>query len=95
MVKKEELIGLKGEGWEIVGIEWEGETYYYPAEVDGQARSYWEFPTIDEYVKHKVKKSRPTIRYVVAGNPILAEYALQEMGINCMSTLPERLDVYL
>jgi len=42
-----------------------------------------------------VRKSRLTIRYIVAGNPIMAEDWIQEqLGCSAMSIGPYTVDVY-
>lgn len=90
------LVGTKGEDFEIIACDGQGVTEYYPAiDEQGNEKSIFDFDNFDEYLKHKVKKTRLTARYTVFGNPIAAEeYVLESIGCNAMAIGPHTLDVY-
>jgi hypothetical protein len=98
MVNVSKVIGLEGgqDGtWFHILSEGErGETAYYPCVIDGKdvQRGDVDF---DTYMAHKVKRTRATIRLVVAGNPISAEDVVRGiLGCDCMATGSQQLDVY-
>lgn len=96
----ENLIGLEGgQGgtyWKVLAEVERGLTTYYPAVIDGQEKAYSEFSDFDEYLAHKVRRQRMTVRLLVAGNPIAAEEAVSAaIGWRCLATGPYTLDVYV
>lgn len=95
-----QIVGLEGgEGechWKIIAEEGQGVTDYYPAVDDnGNEVEFFDWDSPEEYVKHKVKKSRLTVRYSVLGNPIQAEEDISRLlDCHCMAVGPNTLDVY-
>lgn len=92
------LIGAKGDGWQIIACEGQGVTPYYPA-VDENGNELDLYDDLngdfDEYLRRKTKRMRLTVRYTVYGNPIFAEeYVRETTGCLCLSTSPTTIDVY-
>lgn len=94
----DKVIGLQGghdaTWFHILAEADRGETPYYPSIKDGRELRWSEVP-FEEYMAHKVKKMRATIRLTVAGNPIAAEDVVSGiLGCKCLATGPNTLDVY-
>jgi len=95
------LVGLKGGGqnetyWEVVAVAQPFSSKYYPAVVDGQVKSYFDFGSLDEYVAAKAERRRVTVRLTIAGNPVAAEEEIRaRTGKQCLSTTPNSLDIYV
>lgn len=90
------LEGGKDATWfRVLGVEWRGETKYYPAIVDGQERGWAEFARLDDYLAAKQERTRRTVRLTVAGNPITAEDAISRvLGCKALAIGPTAVDVY-
>jgi hypothetical protein len=93
------LIGSKGGHdatyWEILGIAGEGETEYYPSiGADGQEIPY-RLGHDAEYWAHKTRRTRRTVRLIVAGNPISAESYCKDLGYRCFAASATTLDIYV
>lgn len=79
----------------VLGVEWRGETTYYPAIVDGVERGWSEFARLEDYLAAKQERTRSTIRLTVAGNAVTAEDAISRvLGCKALSTTPHSVDVY-
>jgi hypothetical protein len=95
-----ELEGLKGghneTWWEVVAVSEPFSSKYWPAVVDGQEKSYFDFDSLDKWAAAKVERRRVTVRLTIAGNPIAAEEAISERtGKQCLATTPNSLDIYV
>lgn len=89
--------GENGAWFHILAEQERGETDYYPALAeDGTLLTLRDVHfDLNEYMAHKVKRTRTTIRLIVAGNPIAAEDVVSELlGCKCFAIGPNTLDVY-
>lgn len=81
--------------FEILGIEGEGMSNYFPSiDENGQEIPYT-FANEKAYWQHKTKRSRYTVRFTVAGNTVSAESALREEGWTCSACDSTAVDVYV
>lgn len=92
------VVGIKGGEdatfFEILAVEGEGETAYYPCVIDGREVA-WSEVDFDIYVANKVKRIRRTVRLVVAGNAVSAEDVVRGiLNCNAIAIGPASLDVY-
>lgn len=95
------VIGLEGgsdAAWfKVLGEKGRGKTARYPAvDADGNEIPWHSFKgTFDEYMALKVKREQETIRLVVAGNPVSAESAIEDvLGCVAFSTSSNTVDIY-
>jgi hypothetical protein len=94
----EKVVGIKGgeDGtfFEILAIEGEGETAYYPCVIDGR-EVRWSEVDFATYMANKVPRTKITVRLVVAGNAVAAEDVVRGiLGCNAVAIGPASLDVY-
>lgn len=92
------IVGIKGGEngtfFEVLGVEGEGETAYYPCVIDGR-EVMWSEVDFDTYMANKVKRIRRTVRLVVAGNAVSAEDVVRGiLNCNALAIGPTSLDVY-
>ena len=92
------IVGVKGGTnetfFEILAVENEGETEYYPCIIDGR-QVMWSEVDFNTYMANKVKRIRRTVRLVVAGNAVSAEDVVRGiLNCNALAIGPTSLDVY-
>lgn len=93
------VIGLEGGSdatwFKVLAESGRGEAKYYPAVVDGEIKSWVDFPNFDDYLAAKVERTRSIIRFTVAGNAVVAEDAISKL-LDCkaLAGSPTSVDVY-
>jgi hypothetical protein len=95
MIDISKIIGIEGGHdatyYKVLGVEGEGVTSYWPSIKDGEILSF-DHP---EYWDYKVKRTRRTVRVIVAGNAVCAEEAIrQTLGCKAMATQPYTVEIY-
>lgn len=93
------VIGLEGgqdSTWfKVLSEVGRDKTKYWPAVVDGVEVGRSDFASWDDYWAHKVERERETIRFLVAGNAVVAEEAIAHMlGCKALATMPTTVDAY-
>lgn len=96
----QELVGLKGGSdetyWQVIAVSEPYSSKYWPAIVDGEEKSYFDFPDLDSFFAAKVERRRVAVRLTIAGNPIAAEDEIsRRTGKRCLATTPNSLDIYV
>lgn len=96
----QDLVGLNGGEnetfWEVIGVSEPYSSKYWPAVVNGEEKSYYDFPDLNSFFAAKVERRRVTIRLTIAGNPIAAEDEIsRRTGKRCLATTPNSLDIYI
>lgn len=96
----ENLIGLTGGTnetyWKVVDVSEPFSSKYYPAIVDGEEKSWSDFPDLGSYFAAKQERRRVTVRLTILGNPIVAEETIIKItGKRCLAVGPNSLDIYL
>jgi len=95
----QDLIGVKGGRnetfYEILGIEGEGMTEHYPSIGPDGEEIQFELGKTEEYMKHKTKRQRYTVRLVVAGNAVSAEGWLKRQGWKAFAIGATQVDLYV
>lgn len=96
----EYLKGLKGGSdatyWEVIGVGKPHSTEYWPAIVNGEEKSYSDFPDIESWQAARVVRRRVTVSLTIAGNPIAAEDEIgQRTGKSCIAVGPNTLQIFV
>lgn len=93
------VIGLEGGTgstyFKVLAEEGRDKTKYFPAIVNGEEKQWSDFPSLNDYLAHKVERERETIRFAVAGNAVVAEEAIsQVLGCKALAISPITVDAY-
>lgn len=99
MMDIQQIIGLEGGEnacfFKVLAEAGRGKTKYWPAIKNGEEAGVFDFPSFDEYCRHKIERERETIRVVVSGNAVAAENKIREiLGCSACAIGPTTVDIY-